>query len=165
MVPAEGGFRGALETESALFGTSDEPARTDISKARLAAYGTVAVAAALHSVPLVFTAKPVKVCVPGFTSTAVETEVEFVSVYFFTPSTHTSICAIVPVTVELASTTTEVALMLAPLVGQHKWTPAVDGALQPEGTVKVKFSCTRVLLMSEPKYVPYASLPPSSSLR
>jgi hypothetical protein len=57
MVPAARGFWGALETESALFGMSDEPAGTDISKARLAAYGTVAVVAALHSVPLVFTAR------------------------------------------------------------------------------------------------------------
>lgn len=103
----------------------------------------------LQTVPLVLTANTVNVCVPGLTSTAAESDGEFVSVYFFTEPTQTLIRSCVPVTVERASTTTEVALMLTEFVGQQMCTPAADGALQPEGTVNVKFSCTRVLLMSD----------------
>jgi hypothetical protein len=50
------------------------------------------------------------------------------AVYFFTPSTHNSVLAMVPATVEEASTSTG-ELTVEPLAGAQMWTPFDDGAL------------------------------------
>ena len=104
--------------------------------------------AALHTVPPLFTANTVIVCLPAVMPIEAESEFESVSVYFFVESTQTSIRASVPVTVELAVTSTGGFEVVAPFTGAQMCTPAAVGAMQPDGTEKVKeFKCS-VLSMS-----------------
>ena len=57
-------------------------------------------------------------------------------VNFFVPSTHTSMRAMVPVTVAEASTETGEE-MLEPFTGLHTCTPGAAGRLQPEPVLMV----------------------------
>lgn len=63
---------------------------------------------------------------------------------FFTPSTHSCVLTIVPVTFEVAVTSTG-ELTLEPLVGVQMWTPAELGAEHDEvGTTTKEFALAMV---------------------
>lgn len=70
--------------------------------------------------------------------TAAESEVELVSVYCFTVSTQISIRARVPVMLALACASTDGEEMEEPVAGAQICTPGDVGAVQLEGTAKVK---------------------------
>ena len=94
--------------------------------------------AELQTAPLVLTAKTVMVCLPEVISMEAETELELLSVYFFVESTHISMRARVPVTVEVASTSIPDGFDVAPpLTGAQMWMPGDAGAAQLDGTVKL----------------------------
>ena len=92
------------------------------------AYFTVAVTALCHFWPAVLMANTLNRWLPGATLMAVLSCLVDVAVYFFTPSTHSSIRAIVPLTVEAAFTDTG-ELTVDPFVGAQMCTPFEDGAL------------------------------------
>ena len=81
-----------------------------------------------HFWPAVLIANTPKRWLPATTLTVVLSCVLEATVNFFTPSTHSSIRAIVPLTVEAAFTTTG-ELTVEPLVGAQMCTPFEDGAL------------------------------------
>ena len=89
---------------------------------------TVAVDTACHFVPAVFMAMTVKRWLPAPRLSEVLSAVLVVSVYFFTPSTHSSTRASVPVMAEAACTFTG-ELTVDPLDGEQMFTPGEDGAL------------------------------------
>ena len=93
-----------------------------------AAYFTVAVTTFCHFWPAVLTASTLKRWLPAARLMVVLSCLLDVAVNFFTPSTHSSIRAIVPLTVEAAFTTTG-ELTVEPLVGAQMCTPFEDGAL------------------------------------
>ena len=110
--------------------------------------------AELHTVPLVLTAKTVMVCLPAVIPMEAESELESVTVYFLVESTHTSIRARMPVTVDVACTSTGGADVAEPLAGAQIWTPADVGAAQLDGTVKLKAASCRVPSTSAAKMSP-----------
>jgi hypothetical protein len=93
-----------------------------------AAYFTVAVTTLCHFWAAVLIAKTLKRWLPAARLMVVLSCLVEGAVYFFTPSTHSSIRAIVPLTVEAALTVTG-ELTVEPLVGAQMCTPFEDGAL------------------------------------
>jgi hypothetical protein len=94
----------------------------------MSAYFTVAVTTLCHFVPAVLMANTPKRWLPAPRLTLVLSCLLEATVYFFTPSTQSSIRAIVPLTVEAALTATG-ELTLEPFVGAQMCTPFADGAL------------------------------------
>ena len=92
------------------------------------AYFTVAVTTLCHFWPPVLMANTLNRWLPAARLMVVLSCLLEVAVYFFTPSTHSSIRAIVPLTVEAAFTTTG-ELTVEPFVGAQMCTPFEDGAL------------------------------------
>src|SRR5262245_57175075 len=91
-------------------------------------YFTVAVTTLCHFVPAVLIANTPKRWLPAPRLMVVLSCLVEVAVYFFTPSTHSSIRAIVPLTVAAAFTVTG-ELTFEPFAGAQTCTPFDDGAL------------------------------------
>src|ERR1700742_3302836 len=84
-------------------------------------YITVALTTFCHFWPAVLTANTPKRWLPAARLMAMLSCLVEVAVYLFTPSTHSSIRAIVPVTVEAACTSTG-ELTTGPMRGEQMWT-------------------------------------------
>jgi hypothetical protein len=91
-------------------------------------YFTVAFTTLCHLVPVALAAMTVKRCDPTPRVIEVSSTLLLVSVYFFPPSTHSSMRASVPVIVAVAFTSTGV-LTVDPFDGLHTCTPGDVGAL------------------------------------
>ena len=89
-----------------------------------------------HLVPEVFTALKAKTWEPGARLSDVLSMRLFKVVNFFTPSTHTSMREMVPVTVAAACTGTGEATV-EPFAGLHTFTPGALGALHAEAPLTV----------------------------
>src|SRR5512146_3388121 len=83
-------------------------------------------------------ARTTKRWVPLPRLTVVSSRLLEVAVYFFAPSTHSSMRAMVPLTVAAASTRTG-ELTLEPLPGSHMWIPSELGRLHRIGTTTRAF--------------------------
>ena len=97
-------------------------------------YFTVALTALLHFCPAVLTAKTPKRCLPEPRATVVLSWV-VLPVYFFAPSTHTSMRSSVPEALPEADTSSG-EVTVEPLAGVQMWTPSVAGALHSSGTTE-----------------------------